>query len=136
LAALNSKRVIAGILLLLVWIVIIAVHDIPLSAQGWASLVPLRCPLDWVLDIPCPTCGLGRSLVAAALGHERESFHYHPLGLPIFWGSQGLLLCWMIWPRAWESLRRMGQGLYRKQSLLWILIVLYSLWGFCWRTPL
>lgn len=135
LAVTNFKRVIAGIAFVFFWIAVIAVHDLPLSAQGWASLVPLRCPLAYLLDITCPTCGLGRSLVAAALGHGQESFRYHPFGLPIFWGSQGLLLTWMFWPRGWDYVQRMGRRIPRQRVLLWSGVLFYSLWGFCWRAP-
>ncbi len=130
------KRVFAGSLLFLFWIAIIVIHDRPLSVASWASLVPLRCPLAWILDIQCPTCGLGRSLVAAALGHTQESFHFHPFGLPIFWGIHGLIFCWMVWPRAWEKLRLWCRIVLRKKPLLWSLVIIYSLWGFCWRVPI
>lgn len=132
----NSKRVLAGSGLLAFWIGIALVHDLPLSTQGWASLVPLRCPLSFFFDIQCPTCGFGRSLVAAALGHGRESFHYHPMGLPLFWGSQALLLCWMFWARGWERVRRLGRKFVLNRPLLWAVIVFYSVWGFCWRAPI
>lgn len=130
------KRALAGSSLALFWIAIFAVHDLPLSTQGWASLVPLRCPLSFFFDIQCPTCGLGRSLIAAALGHAQESYRYHPLGLPLFWGSQALLLSWMFWPRGWEGVRRLRPIMGRNQPVLWIVIVLYCIWGFCWRAPL
>jgi hypothetical protein len=123
-------------LILSFWIVLQTIHDLPLSAEGWASLVPLRCPLSWLFDIQCPTCGLGRSLVAAALGHAQESFRFHPFGLPLFWGSQVLLLCWMVWPRGWARVRHFCQYLFKRRVLMGTLIVLYSLWGFCWRAPL
>ncbi|WP_218110234.1 DUF2752 domain-containing protein [Oligoflexus tunisiensis] len=133
----DSKRAIAGILLVLFWIGLGLVHDLPLSAEGWAALVPLRCPLSFLFDIQCPTCGLGRSLVAAALFHGRESLHFHPLGLPLFWGGQILLLGWMLGPRSWSSLFSRGRDFVgRHQLLLWLVIALYSLWGFCWRVPL
>jgi hypothetical protein len=136
LATLTFKRALVGSSLVLFWIVIFAVHDLPLSTQGWAWLVPLRCPLSFLFDVQCPTCGLGRSLVAAALGHVLESYRYHPLGLPLFWGCQALLLCWMFWPRGWEAVRRLRQKIGRNQPVLWSLIVFYTLWGFCWRAPL
>lgn len=132
----NSKRVLAGSGLLLFWIGVVAVHDLPLSTQGWASLVPLRCPLSFVFDIQCPTCGLGRSLVAAALGHGQESYRYHPLGLPLFWGAQVLLLCWMFWQRGWERVRRLLKRLIGNRPVLWAVIMFYMIWGFCWRAPI
>lgn len=33
--------------------------------------------------IPCPGCGMTRSLSCAVRGMFHESWHYHPLGLPI-----------------------------------------------------
>jgi len=129
-----SKRQIAGSLILLFWIGLGIVQGMPLSVEAWVYLVPLRCPLAWIFGIQCPTCGLGRALIAAALGHGQESLRYHPLGLPLFWGSQSLLLCWMFWPRGWVVLRQRWLEFYqRRKLLLGFLILIYSIWGFCWR---
>lgn len=131
----HSKRVIAGSFILLFWIGITAIRHLHLSTEAWASWVPLRCPLLWLFDISCPTCGLGRSLIAAAMGHGHESFRYHPLGLPLFWGSQGILLTWIFWPKGWAALQLRCQHVCRRnRPLLWLLILLYSVWGFCWRS--
>jgi hypothetical protein len=133
----DSKRAIASILFILFWIGISLVHDLPRTTEGWAALVPLRCPLSFFFDIQCPTCGLGRSLVAAALFQGQESLRFHPLGLPLFWGGQALLLGWILWPRGWMALSTRALDFVRRhQLLLWLVIILYGVWGFCWRAPL
>lgn len=63
------------------------------SAIG-ASLMPLRllhrapgvCLFRRVFGLPCPTCGLTRSTVAAGHLRVRESVAYHPLGIPVLIG--------------------------------------------------
>ena len=137
LARIPSNRFPAGLLVLMFWVGIVIARYLPTPATRWASLVPLRCPLSWILHIPCPTCGLGRSLVAAALGHIHQSWHYHPFGLPLFWGSQGLLLLWVFFPSKWAKLQTLAQEVSRKHRvLLWILVFVYCIWGFFWRVPL
>lgn len=45
-------------------------------------LIPLRCPLNFLLGIACPTCGLGHSIVHAIAGEWRQSVEHHILGIP------------------------------------------------------
>lgn len=125
-----SKRAIVGGLLGLFWIVAFRVRSLPLAPEGWAAWVPLRCPLAFFFHIQCPTCGLGRALVSAALGQWNKSWQFHPLGLPIFWGSQALLLFWILWPL---QARKFLQSIAEQRTLLWILFGVYGIWGFYYR---
>ena len=38
-----------------------------------------RCPLDHMLGIPCPMCGITRALSALLKGDIYGAFYYHPL---------------------------------------------------------
>ncbi|MBO4374780.1 MAG: DUF2752 domain-containing protein [Lachnospiraceae bacterium] len=38
-----------------------------------------RCPLESILGIPCPLCGISRAFKALLSGDIRASFYYHPL---------------------------------------------------------
>lgn len=49
------------------------------------------CPVHY-LGLPCPGCGLGRSLAYLFRGHLYASFLTHPLGLPA-----AIILGWRIW---------------------------------------
>lgn len=51
------------------------------------KFAPMRCPLNFFLGISCPTCGLGRSLAMAFSGNYFESWHFHPLGLLLYFFS-------------------------------------------------
>jgi hypothetical protein len=42
------------------------------------------CPFRLSVGLPCPGCGLTRSLMALWHGDWLTSFRYHPLGLPLF----------------------------------------------------
>ena len=48
-----------------------------------AHLGLYRCPLDYVLGIPCPTCGITRALLSVLNGDLKAAFYYHPLW-PVF----------------------------------------------------
>jgi Protein of unknown function (DUF2752) len=44
----------------------------------------LKCPLKSLIGIPCPTCGMTRSLVAIAQGNFHAAIEYHLFGPAIF----------------------------------------------------
>ena len=56
------------------------------------SLPGLPCLFRLATNIPCPGCGLTRSLMEIWHGHFLVSFRYHPLGLPLF------VLCALLLP--------------------------------------
>ncbi len=45
-----------------------------------------KCPLDFILGIPCPMCGMTRAVISAASGDFTAAFHYHPLWIVIALG--------------------------------------------------
>lgn len=38
-----------------------------------------QCPLRYIFGVPCPACGISRSLLCVATGHFAKAFYYHPL---------------------------------------------------------
>ncbi|RMG37426.1 MAG: DUF2752 domain-containing protein [Planctomycetota bacterium] len=51
------------------------------AAPQWP--LPELCVLRRCLGRSCPTCGLTRSVIAAAHGRWHESLRYHVLGIPL-----------------------------------------------------
>lgn len=47
------------------------------------GLGPVLCPSRWVTGLPCPGCGLSRSVSCAVRGMWTASFGYHPFGIPV-----------------------------------------------------
>ncbi len=45
-----------------------------------------KCPLNYVLGIPCPMCGMTRAVLSALSGNFADAFHYHPLWIIILLG--------------------------------------------------
>ena len=88
------------------------------------------CVFHQVTGLPCPGCGMGRSLCAFAKGDVARSIAWHPLG-PVV-GLAALLAAM----RAWLRLVLVRQRLYaiprRVVSVLaWIgLLVLLAVWSF------
>jgi hypothetical protein len=53
-------------------------------AVAWPRLPvhpPLACPLRTLTGVPCPLCGMTRSVVAAMHGHLFESLRFNPAGI-------------------------------------------------------
>jgi hypothetical protein len=53
-------------------------------AVAWPRLPlhpPLACPLRALTGVPCPLCGMTRSVVAAMHGHLLESLRFNPAGI-------------------------------------------------------
>ena len=61
--------------------------------------VPL-CPVAIVARMPCPGCGMTRATRALLRGHIAESFHWHPLVLPV----APLMVAWVLLG-AWRYFR-------------------------------
>lgn len=51
-----------------------------------------KCPLDYILGIPCPMCGMTRAFIAAVSGDIISAFHYHPLWIVIILGVLFIIL--------------------------------------------
>jgi len=49
--------------------------------------LPTACLTRRLTGVPCPTCGVGRSLHALVHGDIAGSLHYHPLVLPFLAGG-------------------------------------------------
>lgn len=52
-----------------------------LLPPAWLAAGPPLCPFRALTGLPCPGCGLTRSLVALAHGDLAASLFFHPLGL-------------------------------------------------------
>ena len=51
-----------------------------------------KCPLDYILGIPCPMCGMTRAVITAVSGDFVGAFHYHPLWIVIIIGVLFIIL--------------------------------------------
>lgn len=59
------------------------------------------CLFSSLTGVPCPSCGMTRSVTSAAHGHWISSLQWHPLGILMF-------LAMLVFPPwiAWDVLRR------------------------------
>lgn len=63
------------------------------NIQALSEKLPLICPLYFLTQIICPTCGMTRATLAAFNFKLSESFAYHPLGIPFV---LFLIFLWLI----------------------------------------
>lgn len=47
------------------------------------NCLQIHCPFHYITGIPCPTCGMGRSLLAMLRLDLAAAFSYHPMTLPV-----------------------------------------------------
>lgn len=90
-----------------------------------------RCPLLFFTGIHCPTCGLGRGLIAAVQGQWGLSWSYHPLAIPsllLLAITVAGLFCYPIPTKALG--RRIRNFLRAHPRLATVAVALYSVWGF------
>ena len=43
----------------------------------------IGCPILYLFDIPCPTCGVSRSLLSLVRLDIKGYFNYQPMGIPL-----------------------------------------------------
>ncbi len=95
---------------------------------GQMNLPPL-CVLRQTTGLPCPGCGLSRSVVAAAHGNWSESFTYHRLGgvFLLFLVLQALYrLAWLGLPRLRATVG--GAGRFLDMAIFPLMILLFINW--------
>jgi len=63
-----------------------------LLPRAWIEAGPSFCPFRLASGLPCPGCGLTRSVVALAHGDPAASLYFHPLGLPVVAALVGLVV--------------------------------------------
>jgi len=81
--------------------------------------LPSTCTFKLVTGLPCPGCGLTRSLVAAAHGNWRQSVTYHRMG-PVF---LILLVLQSLYRITWMGLPRLRGSVHRYGRLLDLAII-------------
>jgi hypothetical protein len=89
--------------------------------------LPPVCTFRRTTGLPCPGCGLTRSLTEIIHGHIASGFEYHPLGLLtlIYLTLQAAYRSlWLTWPRLRSRLQ--SWGAYLNSAFIY-LAVLYGL---------
>lgn len=100
------------------------------GAEEVAALFILKCPLNALSGLNCPTCGLGRSLVCAAAGELKQSMLWHPLGVPALLLTAVGILWFLIDDKTIVTTIRGLFGCRIIRILFLILLPIYVIWGF------
>ncbi len=67
-----------------------------LLPRAWIEPGPSFCPFRMWSGLPCPGCGLTRSVVALAHGDLAASLYFHPLGVAIVVGLLAIMLAELV----------------------------------------
>lgn len=93
--------------------------------------LPTLCPFRLLTGRACPTCGLGRSLLACWSGDLALGLRHHPAGPAVLVAAAALALAYAVRPRAaMVAVRRVAVALAARPTLVTGMVVLYSAWGF------
>jgi uncharacterized protein DUF2752 len=84
-----------------VWLAAAILGGAALLPPSWASAGPPLCPFRLLTGLPCPGCGLTRSLVSLMHGDLSAAVLFHPLG-PVVAGLLAGLVLAAVW-RAWRA---------------------------------
>lgn len=68
----------------------------PLPVNGCVAGMPSLCPFHALTGLPCPGCGMTRSVICLMHGHLHDAVYFHPLGpvaaiALIAWAAFGLV---------------------------------------------
>lgn len=99
------------------------------GAHGYGPGIP--CLFRATFRVPCPGCGLTRSLEALWRGDLGEALRMHPLGPPVFALLIGLAVgcaAYAALPAARPALRRLGIQLQHPRVMRWALTALLATW--------
>jgi len=75
-------------------------HAVVLTALAFVLLFLDICPIKSIIGIPCPTCGMTRSLQALLNLDFRLSFYYNPMTIPF---------CLVLWFAIHKDMFKMGK---------------------------
>jgi hypothetical protein len=90
------------------WLAAAILGGAALLPPTWASAGPPLCPFRLVTGLPCPGCGLTRSLVSLMHGDLSAAVLFHPLG-PVVAAILLALVLGAVW-RTWRAARWRAVG--------------------------
>ncbi|MFA4030261.1 MAG: hypothetical protein GDYSWBUE_001903 [Candidatus Fervidibacterota bacterium] len=86
-----------------------------------------QCMFHKFSGLPCPSCGMTRSLFAAAHGRFKEAFSWHPMGVVLFAAEVGGALALSLEAMTGKRLLR-----FNGRAVRTILIALMVCLLLCW----
>jgi hypothetical protein len=111
-------------------------RPLPSSVIAWlilafAAVLPPRgvgipiCPSKLVTGVPCPGCGLTRSVTCLAHAELARSWHYHPFGCVVF----ALAIWFALVPLAAPRLHRRAKASRPARAAGLLLLIAFILYG-------
>lgn len=102
----------------------------PLPVQGGKSLLglPSLCAFYTMTGLPCPGCGITRSVVCCCHLRFVEGFTYHPLG-PIVTAWLLLAVLQRFFPVSWRERLPTASPRLRAAGGITLALSLFAVWG-------
>jgi hypothetical protein len=103
----------------------------PLPVQGGKSLLglPSICVFHNVTGLPCPGCGMTRSVVCCCHLRFAESIRYHPLGFIVFGWLLIAALRRLPFPHSWRKHFPTIPSSLRAVTGVTLVVLMFAIWG-------
>jgi hypothetical protein len=75
-----------------IWGICVSILVALLCRVRWGESIAIPCWIKWLTGIPCPMCGMTRSLTALLQGDFERSMSFHGLGIVMLGGLLSTLL--------------------------------------------
>lgn len=95
----------------------------PAAHASQRYILPSFCPFHFITGIPCPGCGMGRSIICFFHGRFVDSWLFHPLG----WIVSTIFVLILIKPEIWQLISRPG-GKMQRRLIIACLALLIAAW--------
>jgi hypothetical protein len=111
--------------------VVLAVFALGQTLLTLVHLPSLPCPLLRTTGVPCPGCGVSRSMAMLMRGNFGEAVRYHAFG-PVFAGAGVVfIVASLLSDERRLKLAIMAEGMERRTRITPILLVMFfGYWGF------
>ena len=118
-------RLISGAAAGLVWW---GLQYLPVRANGSIGGVGDICPFRTFTGLPCPLCGMTRSLLCFVQGNWIEAMRWHPLGISLGMAIAASLVIWLIGQANLITLVSQYLPISVRTSGLLLIALVYGTW--------
>jgi len=122
LAPLAASRKLAGVMFA------IAAVQAGFTVSGYSLWT---CPVQSIIGLPCPGCGISRGIVGLFTGHWREAIQFHLFSPLILAAIIGLGVCSLLPGSSQKKAVQIIAGVEKRTGISFLIIIgMFAIWVF------